>query len=244
VHVEGSSVEPLPVLEAQTWREFADSAGESVPCLVEGLWPEGSLGFIAAPPKKGKTWVGLGLGLSLASGRSFLEFEVARPRTVLYVALEGHRAALRDRIGALARGLGLDPDSETDLARFHIAYKPRGINLAEPAWAQSLHQRALAIGAELVVVDVLRGAAVMDENSAKDFAALRANLSPLLDEGISLAFLHHFGKLTELSRDRDAGERMSGSGAMYGALDVGIFITGSERGAFSSASPGATSRMK
>lgn len=214
----------------ETWRQFADSASQTVPCLVDDLWPEASLGFIASAPKKGKTWLGLSLALSVATGTRYLDrYDVPQPRTVLYVALEGHRTSLTHRIGCLARGLGIDPDKE--IPNLHIAYKPRGLNIADPAWAEHLRAAATELGASLVIVDVLRAAALIKENSAEDFALLRSNLATLLEGGCSLAFLHHFTKLSETSKERTPAERMSGSGAMYGALDVGIFITGSDDGA-------------
>lgn len=217
-------------IEIESWREFAGKATERIPCIIEGLWPEGSLAFIASPPKKGKTWLGLALAISVSTGKPYLaRFVVGRPRTVIYVALEGHRGALMARVGCLARGMGVNPDQEID--NFNLVYKPRGMNIADKTWAQHLIDVAEGIQAELVIVDVLRAAALMKENAAEDFAALRSNLAPLLDDGASLAFLHHFTKLSETSKERTPAERMSGSGAMYGALDVGIFITGSEKGA-------------
>lgn len=215
-------------LVVETWRQFETAAHDHVPCIVDGLLPEGSLGFLASPPKAGKTWVGLSLGLSVAAARAFLGyFAVPEPRTVAYVALEGHRAALRARIGCLARGLGVDPDGN-DLDRFHLIYKPAGLNLADPGWAGRVRTTVNTIGADLVIVDVLRAAARINENSAEDFAGLRANLAPCLADGRSLVFLHHFTKVNETTKERVPAERMSGSGAMFGALDAGIFITGSE----------------
>lgn len=221
----------LPPAEfpVETWQEFSAKAGEHVPTLVEGLWPEDALGFIAAPPKKGKTWIALALGIAIATGRPYLgRFRIPEPRTVLYVALEGHRAALRSRVGALTHGLGLNPDSSLDRLRW--SYKPRGVNIADPEWADALGRAAGLIGAKLIIVDVLRAAARMKENPSDEFLMLRHNLLPILD-GCSIALLHHFGKLTEITKERTPGERMSGSGAMYGAMDIGLFITGSENGA-------------
>lgn len=216
--------------QVETWSEFAAKATEEVPCIVQGLWPEGAIGFIASPPKKGKTWLALALALSVASGRDYLNaFPVATPRPVLYIALEGHRSALAHRIGALARGIGIDPTHQ--IPNLHIAYKPRGINMASPDWANHIAQAATDIDAQLVIVDVLRAAATLKENSAEEFAKLVSNLAPLLDGVRSLGFLHHFTKLNESTKERDPGERMSGSGAMYGALDVGVYITGSDNNA-------------
>lgn len=223
--VNGRPNQPITV---ETWREFADTASETVPCIVDELWPEGSLGFIASAPKKGKTWLGLSLALAVATGTRYLDrYPVPQPRPVLYVALEGHRSSLTHRIACLMRGINIDPDQE--LENLQITYKPRGLNVADPVWANHLIETVDSQGIQLVIIDVLRAAALIKENSAEDFALLRSNLAPLLEQGRSLAFLHHFIKLSETSKERTPAERMSGSGAMYGALDVGIFITGSDQ---------------
>ncbi len=220
---EPKGAEPI---ELQTWRQFEQSATDNVPFLVDRLWPEEAFGFIAAPPKKGKTWLGLSLAIAVATGKPFLgQLDVHQAQPVVYLALEGHRAAIRARTGALARGMGVDPDSG-DLANLHLAYKPRGINIADPAWAHAVARTVQTKGARLLVVDVLRAAAQIKENSNEEFAALRHNLQTIIETGCSIAILHHFGKLSEISRDRDPAERMAGAGAMFGALDVGLFITG------------------
>lgn len=222
---------PTTPIELETWAQFERSATEHVPTIVDGLWPSGGLGFIAAPPKKGKTWVGLSLAVAVATGKPFLaSFQVEKPEPVVYLALEGHRAAIRGRIGCLARGLDIDPYPERDeLGNLHIVYKPRGLNLADPAWVRTIRDTVQRVDAKLVIVDVLRAAAVVKENSNDEFRDLIRVLQPLQDQ-CAIAMLHHFGKLTEISRDRSPGERMAGAGAMYGAFDVGVFITASEDG--------------
>lgn len=217
-------------LESETWAQFERSAAETIPMLIDGLWPENGLGFIAAPPKKGKTWIGLSLAVSIATGKPFLAaFQVTKPEPVVLLALEGHRAAIRGRIGCLAHGLGIDPHTDPLLRQnLHISYKPAGLNLADPAWIRTVRDLVNRAGARALVVDVLRAAAVLKENSNDEFRDLIRALQPLQNDGCALAMLHHFGKLTELSKDRSPGERMSGAGAMYGAFDVGIFITASE----------------
>jgi hypothetical protein len=215
----------------EEWSVFRDATPENPRYLVEGLIPEGALVFVAGPPKKGKTWVGIGLALTTSTGQPLCgEFPVSSPRNVLYVALEGSRIGLRARIGALARGLGIDPDGD-DLDRLHLLYRPRPFDLTELATAEWLHEQALRLDAALVVIDVLRAAARFRETEAADFAQVRDSLAPLLASGCAVALLHHFGKLTETQKERSPGERMAGTGAMYGALDVGLLITRSENGA-------------
>lgn len=215
-------------LAIETWHQFEAQAHDHIPVLIDQLWPEGAFGFIAAPPKKGKTWVALALAIAVATGRPlFGHFAIPTPRPVLYIALEGHRAALRARVGAIARGMGIDPDSD-ELNNLHWLYKPRGINLADRAWAERIRRAADKPDAALIAIDVMRASARLKENDQEAFGALRSNLQPITDDGRAIAMLHHNVKLSEISKERDPGERMSGSGAMYGALDVGIYITGSD----------------
>ncbi len=212
-------VEPYPM--------FRENADVQFDFLVEDLWPVQSLGFIASEPKKGKTWLGLSLALSVAAGKMFLgQFVVQKPRNVMYLALEGQRKALNDRIGALARGHQIDPESD-ELSGLILSYRPRGLDLADKGWASELAAVANENNVELVIVDVLRNAARIKENDASEFAHFRILLEDTLRIS-SVALLHHFTKLSEISKERTPAERMSGSGAMFGALDVGMFITGSD----------------
>jgi AAA domain len=223
-------IEPAP-WRSQTWPAFRDETSDEHRWLVNGLLPAGMLAFVAGPPKKGETWLGLALALALATGRRlFGAFTVAKAHNVLYVALEGSRVGLRARIGALARGLELDPDGD-DLERLTMLYRPRPFDLVDLRTATWLRAEAEQRDAELVVVDVLRAAARFNENAAEDFARVRDGLEPLLAADRTVCLLHHFGKLTETQKERSPGERMAGTGAMYGALDVGLLITRSEGGA-------------
>jgi AAA domain-containing protein len=223
--------EPTRPWRSQPWSVFRNQTPDEHRWLIDGLLPAGALAFVAGPPKKGKTWLGLAAGLALATGRPlFGEYQVAESRDVLYIALEGSNIGLRARIGALARGLGIDPESD-ELERLHMLYRPRPFDLVEVATADWLLEEAADVDAALVVVDVLRAAARFKENDAAHFALVRDALEPLLAVGRTVALLHHFGKLTETQKERSPGERMAGTGAMYGALDVGLLLTRSESGA-------------
>jgi hypothetical protein len=214
---------------SQPWSVFRDESPEQHRWLIEGLLAEGQLAFIAAAPKRGKTWTALAASLSLALGQPlFGTFAVPEPRPVLYVALEGSRVGLRARIGALARGLGADPDGDIDL---HVCFRPRPLNLVDLEHAGWLRDEAEDVHAALVVIDVLRAAARWNENAAEEFALIRDALAPQLDAGRTIALLHHFGKMSEAQRERSPGERMAGTGAMFGALDVGLWITRADDGA-------------
>ncbi len=148
------------------------------------------------------------------------------PRNVLYIALEGTRAGLRARTAALARGMGVDPDGDDLWDRLYFLYKPPGLNLSDARWRRNSPRSRTALDVGLVVVDVLRRAAEVreDGNGAGDFTRSMGNLRPLELAGRAVAIAHHFTKASETSRGRVPAERMAGSGALYGAMDVGMFI--------------------
>jgi hypothetical protein len=226
---DAMSSAPGDELGAEVWSEFRDASAIEAPYLIEGLWPEGAVVFIAADPKAGKTWVALSIAISIATGAPWLGYTVPKVEPTLYIALEGARAKIRARIGCLARGMGIDPNSE-ELDGLHVLYKPKGFNLSNEDWARRIITKAEAIGARIIIVDTLRSATTVRESNegAGDIGGLLKLLSPLTSSGCSIAFLHHYVKLTETRQQRAAADRMSGSGALRGHMDVGIFITNAE----------------
>jgi hypothetical protein len=216
----------------ETWAEFRDHTPPAVPYLVDGVVPVGAVGMLGAGAKCGKSWLALHMAVCLASGRPFLgRFVVPEARPVVYVALEGMRANLRARIGVLSRGAALDPDG-ADLELLHLLYKPRAqVDLRDAESTHELLAEMLALGPALAVFDVLRKAATVRESNegVSDFRQVLANIQPLLDAGSAVLFPHHNAKVTSESEKRDAGERMSGSGSLYGSADFGMFITRYDR---------------
>jgi hypothetical protein len=54
---------------SQPWAEFRDGTDDEHRWLVQGLLPAWMFAFVAGPPKKGKTWLGLALAIAIATGR-------------------------------------------------------------------------------------------------------------------------------------------------------------------------------
>lgn len=70
------------------------------PWLVRDVLTEGAVGFIAGQPKSFKSWVGLDMALSVASGQPFLgHFAVERPGPTLYIQEEDSAPLLKSRLG-------------------------------------------------------------------------------------------------------------------------------------------------
>jgi putative DNA primase/helicase len=230
---DGAAAPPVE-WKTVSWSGFRDTVDPDVPYLVDSVIPVAGLGFLASAPKRGKTWLAVDLAVAVTTGTSWLGHAVTRAQPVVYVCLEGQRSALRARIGCLARGRGIDPDATDSLTGLHLSTRREipACDLMRPEWTEALHATASAHDAGLVVIDVLRSAAPNLQETGKgavDFAAIREGLATLQADGITALLLHHFVK-GSLGEERFVGELMTGSGALYGALDFGIFITPSTVG--------------
>ena len=77
--------------------------------LIEGLWARSAVGIIGGPPKAGKSWLGLDMAVSVASGTRALDhFPTPEKGTVLVYLAEDALPQVRARIEALCRQRGQD----------------------------------------------------------------------------------------------------------------------------------------
>ena len=77
--------------------------------LVEQLWCANSVGVIGGAPKCAKTWLGLDMALSVATGTPCLgKYAVAEPGPVLVYLAEDALRVVGERIEGMARHRGLD----------------------------------------------------------------------------------------------------------------------------------------
>src|SRR6202047_5005167 len=75
--------------------------------LVEGLWGASSVGVIGGAPKCAKTWLGLDMALSVATGTACLgKYAVPEPGPVLVYLAEDALLVVRERIARMARYRG------------------------------------------------------------------------------------------------------------------------------------------
>jgi len=75
--------------------------------LLDPILPERSLSMLYAPRGIGKSWLGLSVGLAVASGSPLLRWTVPRPRNVLYVDGEMPLAELQLRLASIKAGMGV-----------------------------------------------------------------------------------------------------------------------------------------
>src|SRR5277367_1787246 len=100
-----SSEQTLPVVRV------AELASDEIAerWLVEQLWCANSVGVIGGAPKCSKTWLGLDLALSVATGTACLgQFAVPQPGPVLVYLAEDALPIVHERVAGMARQRGLE----------------------------------------------------------------------------------------------------------------------------------------
>src|SRR2546426_628937 len=181
--------------------------------IVSGLLQAESLAVLYGPPGGGKSFLALGVGLSIASGLPWCGREVKRSR-VVYCCGEGI-GGLSKRVQAWGDGQPLDAPPLALCAEnfFVIPQVPRLLDLSEVTAFLS-YLKKLNPQPCVVAFDTLaRGLVGGDENSAADMGkAIQAMDAIRRQTGATVWGVHHCGK------DGERGAR--GSSALLGACDT------------------------
>lgn len=185
---------------------------------LEGIIPEG-MGLLVGPPKVGKSWLTLGVLLSIALGNEALGMVATGPsRPVLYLALEDGDRRMQDRCRRLL-------DGESIPTNFHYATRVHPGEV-DPLVREWLHLHATADLRPLIVVDTLakitRGATPGESAYARDYRVAGA-LKALADDfpGITLLLVHHTRKMAS----EDFVDQVSGTNGLAGAADFVCVLT-------------------
>ncbi|RPE39689.1 AAA domain-containing protein [Streptomyces sp. Ag109_O5-1] len=181
---------------------------------VPGILSEG-VNLLAGPPKVGKSWMALGLGLSVAAGGEAFGAVPVDGGPVLYLALEDTARRLQNRMGKL---LGGRPAPSGLTLSTECPPLPQGGAEMIAGWLDQNTQ------ARLVVIDVfakVRGAAPIGASAYDaDYAAV-GHAKQLADHyGVSVVLVHH---LRKASSD-DWLTEVSGTNGMAGAADATLVL--------------------
>lgn len=181
---------------------------------VPGIICEG-VNLLCGPPKVGKSWASLGLGLSIAAGARAFDKIPVNGGPVLYLALEDTGRRLQSRMRKLLGGqpapAGLRLATECPLI-------DRGGAERIAAWLEK-HQDA-----RMVVIDVfakIRGAAIPGASAYEaDYAAVGA-IKRLADYyAVPFVLVHHVRK----AGAEDFLEAVSGTNGIAGAADATLIL--------------------
>ena len=159
--------------------------------LVEHLWGESAVGVIGGAPKSSKTWLGLDLALSVATGTACLgQYAVPRPGPVLVYLAEDALATVRERVAGMARQRGL----ELAAVNLHVITAPT-LQLDRQPHQSRLFETARRLRPRLLLLDPLVRLHTIDENHAGEVAALLAYFRSLQRQlDVSVVLVHHTRK--------------------------------------------------
>jgi RecA-family ATPase len=181
---------------------------------VPGIFPEGSV-LLVGPPKAGKSWLVLAVGLAIASGGRALGCLPVQERPVFYLALEDGDRRLQDRCRTLLCGAPIPP-----LFQYMTRIEPGTIVATIEAW--------LAIygnDSPLVILDTLGKVmppALAGESSYQRDYRVGSALKRVVDHrpGSTLLTNHHDRK----AASDDFVDSVSGTHGLAGAADTVVVL--------------------
>ncbi len=187
--------------------------------LIEGLWSAAAVGFIGGPPKCCKSYLGLDMALSVATGTPCLgAFGVCEPGPALVYLAEDALTIVRERVATLACHRGL-PLAELNL---HVITAPR-LRLDHAADRARLYETACRLRPRLLLLDPLVRLHAVDENNATEVAQLLAGIRDLqrrLD--LAVVLVHHTRKAAPAGVQ--AGQGLRGSTDLHAFGDSNLYL--------------------
>ena len=187
--------------------------------LVEELWCASSVGVIGGAPKCAKTWLGLDMALSVATGTPCLgKYAVPEPGPVLVYLAEDALRVVGERIEGMARHRGLDIDQ---VAIYVITAS--ALRLDHDRDRTRLWETARWLRPRLLLLDPLVRLHGIDENHAGEVAELLGYFRSLQRQlGISVLLVHHTRK--NAAGGAAAGQGLRGSGDIHAFGDSNLYL--------------------
>lgn len=215
--------------------------------LVKGVFTEGCVGFIAAEPKTYKSWLGLDLALSIASGSPFLgTFSIIEPGPVLYIQEEDSGPTIKRRLGKVWErknqmtisgdgngGLFMGPPEHTEGRPDIDCYVGKTFILSDESWQVWLDEQLSKKAYRFVIIDPLMMVmGEVEENKSQDMMnkVLRPLKTLARKYNVTIILVHHLkkgGQGTNLVR---GGQMMLGSVALHAWSEDAIFIRRNKSG--------------
>jgi hypothetical protein len=186
--------------------------------LVRDLWSRLAVGLISGHPKIGKSWFGLDLAVSVASGTACLgAFPVDQPGPVLVYLAEDPLPRVRERIASLCalRNLPLDR------LPLHVI-TAASLRLDDQGDRDRLAATVARLAPRLLVLDPLIRLHAGDENDSRYVSGLLGYLRTLSREhDLAIALVHHMSKKSR----RHLGQSLRGSSDLWAWSDSSVYLT-------------------
>lgn len=181
--------------------------------LIEPFWPSDAYGVLAAERKAGKTWAGLDLAVSVASGHPWQgQFPVAQGPVVYIVGEGGKRNTVR-RVRAIARSKGVSLKG----LPIHLCLVP--IQITKQDHLQMVREWLEEIDPNLVILDpfYLSQGKANGTNLGEMGETLRDIQTIITQRNAAFAIIHHFKKTGE----HKGADQLTGVGLQEWARVIG-----------------------
>ena len=187
--------------------------------LVEGLWGAAAVGLLGGAPKSCKSWLGLDLAVSVASGTACLRsYKVHEPGPVLIYLAEDSLSTVRERVCGIGHSRALEL-SGLDL---HVITSP-SLRLDSCADRGRLLKTAQRIRPRLLLLDPLVRLHSADENNATEMAQLLSYFRDLQRElDLAILLIHHTRKY--VPNGAQAGQGLRGSSDLHAWGDSNLYL--------------------
>jgi len=187
--------------------------------LVKELWGARSVGVIGGAPKCAKTWLGLDIALSVATGTACLgKYIVPEPGPVLVYLAEDALPVVRERIEGMARYRGLDLGP----VEIHVITAPV-LRLDRDRDRTRLWETTRQLRPKLLLLDPLVRLHGIDENHAGEVAGLLAYFRSLQRQfDLSVLLVHHTRK--NAAGGVAAGQGLRGSSDIHAFGDSNLYL--------------------
>lgn len=187
--------------------------------LIEELWGASCVGFLAGSPKCCKSFMGLDMAVSVASGTACLgRYRVEEPGSVLVYLAEDSLPAVRERVEGLVRHRNLRL-SEVDL---HVI-TASSLRLDQGRDRSRLLQTVRALRPRLLLLDPLVRMHALDENHSTAIAGLLSYVRELQRQfELSIVIVHHTRKSG--TNGGATGQALRGSGDLYAFFDSALYL--------------------
>lgn len=185
--------------------------------LIEQIWTQGAVGIIGGAPKCCKSWLGLDMAVSVASGTHCLgRFAVKQPGPVLVFLAEDACPAVRARVQALCTQRNLDIEH---LNLYVITASTLRLDLVTDQ--QRLNATLAHLNPRLLLLDPLVRLHRLDENSAADISKLLGFIRQLQrNHHTAIALVHHASK----KHRAQPGQALRGSSDLHAFGDSNAYL--------------------
>ena len=205
--------EMLPICRAN---ELAIQTIETT-WLIQSLWAHAAVGIIGGAPKCCKSWLGIDMAVSVASGTPCLgHFPVQNPGPTLVYLAEDALPVVRARIDALCAHRRLDI---SQLNLFAITASSLRLDLASDQ--KRLYATLASLRPRLVLLDPLVRLHRLDENSAADISNLLGFIREMQRiHDTAMVLVHHASK----KHHAQPGQALRGSSDLHAFGDSNAYL--------------------